>query len=176
MKSTVAILAALLLVGVIYGRPLLGQPHVAEAPAGPVVAPATNPPQVPVAGTPATVAPGSPSTPAVVTTTVPNPAAPSHAMEQAEWALAMAFLFQAVKKTRWITVVSPETSARAQAVIGAVLAAVTAAGIHFAVSGNILDGGVNISVTGVSIDALKDVGWQWVCQQAWYQKVVKESV
>ncbi len=61
-----------------------------------------------------------------------------------------------------------------QAFFGFLVAAATAAGIHFAVQGSLLsEAGLSFSVTGLTADAIKDVGFQWVCQQAWYLKVVK---
>jgi hypothetical protein len=54
------------------------------------------------------------------------------------------------------------------------VALATAAGIHIAVSGSVLDGsGLSFSITGLTVDAIKDVGFQWVAQQGWYDALVK---
>jgi hypothetical protein len=131
-------------------------------------------------GAPVTQVPGSPpapstvSTPAVVTTTIPSPASPTHVPEQVMWGLAMSYVLQFLKKQKWFPLITPETSSNIQALIGFIMATATAAGIHIAVTGSVLDGnGLSFSVTGLTIDAIKDVGFQWVAQQGWYDAIVK---
>jgi hypothetical protein len=135
----------------------------------------SQPPVVTVPGTTPAVSPSVPSQPAVAVTEVKSPAAPAHYTDQAIWALMVSLLLQYLKKTNWFTPFSNASSARIKSFIGFAAAFVTAAGIHFAVSGNILDGGASITISGVSVNALKDVLWQWASQQAWYRTVVKET-
>lgn len=164
-------LAALVLLGVvlIYGAPLLR----GQEPSKP---PETTSPIANVPGTLTTPAPGSPSQTAVVTTTVPSPASPQHVPEQVMWALAMSYALSYLTKKGWLSFLTPESSARVKAFCGFLVAAGTAAGIHFAVSGTLLDGqGVSFTITGLSVDAFKDIGFQWVSQQAWYSAVVKKG-
>jgi len=87
----------------------------------------------------------------------------------------VSMLIQWLKKSPWFGWITPATSARIQTQFGFIAAFLTAAGIHFAVSGSILDGGgASITVTGLSINAFKDIAWQWASQQGWYQLVVKD--
>lgn len=130
-------------------------------------------------GTPVTQVPGTlpvlvkDSTPAVVTTTVPSPASPAHYPEQLMWAAAMSYLIEWLKKQTWFPL-SKATPANLQATFAFVVALVTAAGIHIAVSGSLLsDGGLSFSVTGLTADAIKDIGFQWVSQQGWYDALIK---
>jgi len=132
-------------------------------------------PVVTVPGTPAAVSPDVPSQPAVSVKEVSSPAAPSHYGDQAIWALMVSFLIQWLKKSPWFGWITPQTSARIQTQFGFIAALVTAAGIHFAISGSLLDGGgASVTVSGLSINAVKDVAWQWAAQQAWYRQLVKE--
>ncbi len=139
-------------------------------------------PKTTPAGTPVTQVPGTlpvlvkESTPAVVTTTVPSPASPSHYPEQIMWAAAMAYLIEWLKKQTWFPM-SKATPANLQATFGFVVALLTAAGIHIAVTGNLLsDSGLSFSVTGLTADAIKDIGFQWVSQQGWYDALIKAKV
>ena len=169
---------AVLLVAVVYAAPLLRAQD-----RGPLDQGARQPPAA--AQTPVVQVPGSPapapqppvaSQPAVAVTEVKSPAAPAHYTDQALWALMMALLIQYLKKTPWFGWLTPESSARLKAQFGFLVALATAAGIHFAVSGSVLDGGgASITVSGLSLNALKDVAWQWASQQAWYQAVVKDA-
>lgn len=112
---------------------------------------------------------------AVAVKEVESPAAPSHFADQAIWALMVSFAIQWLKKSPWFGWITPQSSARLKAQFGFLAAFLTAAGIHFAVSGSILDGGgASITVTGLSVNAFKDVAWQWASQQGWYRLVVKE--
>jgi hypothetical protein len=132
-------------------------------------------PVVTVPGTPPAVSPDIPSQPAVAVKEVTSPAAPSHYGDQAIWALMVSLLIQWLKKTPWFGWITPQSSARLQTQFGFLAAFMTAAGIHFAVSGSVLDGGgASITVTGLSVNAFKDIAWQWASQQGWYQLVVKE--
>ena len=137
--------------------------------------PPGGPPVVTVPGSPAPVSPDIPSQPAVSVKEVTSPAAPSHYGDQAIWALMVSLLIQWLKKTPWFGWIRADTPARIQTQFGFVAAFLTAAGIHFAVSGSVLDGGgASITVTGLSVNAFKDIAWQWASQQAWYQLVVKD--
>jgi len=136
---------------------------------------ATGSPVVSVPGAAPTVNPDLPSQPAVSVREVSSPAAPSHYGDQAIWALMVSFLIQYLKKSPWFGWITPQTSARIQTQFGFVAALLTAAGIHFAVSGSFLDGGgASVTVSGLSINAVKDVAWQWASQQGWYRLIVKE--
>jgi hypothetical protein len=141
----------------------------------------TTPPttgQVPIQQLPGTApaAPASgPTQSAVPVKEVPSPAAPSHALDQALWALAVSYVLKKLMQWKWFTWLGMADSSQVKAAWGFAAAVLTAAGIHFVVTGSVLDGGLNITVTGVSLDAIKDIGWQWVSQQAWYDAVVKES-
>ena len=139
--------------------------------------PAAQPPVVQVPGTaPATPAPPIPSQPAVPVTEVKSPAAPAHYSDQAIWALIVSFLLQYLKRAGWFPWLTEASSARLKAQFGFVAALLTAAGVHFAVSGSVFDdGGASITITGFSLAAVKDVVWQWAAQQAWYKLAVKEQ-
>ncbi len=131
----------------------------------------------PIANVPGTLPiPATTTTPAVITTTVPSPASPTHVPEQVIWALAMSYVMEWLKKQAWFPLLSAETSANMQAAFGFLVATVTAAGIHIAVQGSVMDPtGLSFSITGLTFDAIKDVGFQWVAQQAWFDTVVKPS-
>ena len=150
-----------------------------------VYAPVARTQSVPAAqGSPVVTVPGStpvardpdvPSLPAVAVTEVKSPAAPAHYQDQAIWALMVSFLMQWLKRQTWFGWITEKTSARIKTQFGFIMALFTAAGIHFAVSGSILDGGgASITVSGISLNVVKDVIWQWASQQAWYRLVVKE--
>jgi hypothetical protein len=132
-------------------------------------------PVVTVPGTPAAVNADIPSQPAVAVKEVASPAAPTNYGDQAIWALMVSFVIQWLKKSSWFQWITPQSSARLQTQFGFLAAFLTTAGIHFAVSGNILEGGgASITVTGISLNAVKDVAWQWAAQQGWYRMLVKE--
>jgi hypothetical protein len=132
----------------------------------------TTPPIAQVPGSVPT--PAKESTPAVVTTTIPSPASPTHVPEQVIWALAMSYVMQFLKKQKWFPLLTEQSTANVQAGFGFLVALATAAGIHIAVSGSVLDGsGLSFSITGLTVDAIKDVGFQWVAQQGWYDALVK---
>jgi len=137
-----------------------------------------QPPGSPVVTVPGSVTPPSPDVPsqtALVVKEVDSPAEPPHYGAQAIWALVMAYVIQYLKKSPWFGWLTPQSSARLKTQFGFFMAAATAAGIHFAVSGSVFDGGgASITVTGLSVTAFKDVAWQWASQQAWYRLVVKE--
>lgn len=162
------ILACAILIAVMaYGAPLLK---------GQQASPQSTSPITTVPGSVSPVATGAPSQTAVAVTTVPSPASPSHVPEQIEWALAMSMLMRFVMKKGWISFLTPTASGRIKAVCGFLLATTTAAGIHFVVSGSLLDGnGASITITGLSMDAFKDIGFQWVSQQTWYEALVKKG-
>ena len=135
-------------------------------------------PQAPVVTVPGTtppVSPTIPSQPAISVTEVKSPAAPAHYTDQAIWALMVSLLLQYLIRSPWFAWITPASSSRLKTQFGFLAAFATAAGIHFAVSGSIFDGGgASITVTGLSFNAIKDVAWQWAAQQAWYQAIVKE--
>ena len=139
--------------------------------------PAAGPvPITEVPGAARTVPEGQPSQPAVPITTIPGPASPQHVPEQVMWALAASYALRYLTHKGWLSFLTPESSKRVKAFCGLLVATCTAAGIHFAVTGSILDGGgAAITISGVSWDALKDIGWQWVSQQAWYDGLVKSK-
>jgi hypothetical protein len=158
--------AAVLLTAYVYLVPQMLAQAPAAAPAG------TQVPTVQVSGTPAQAT--TESTKAVVTTTVPSPASPTHVPEQVMWALAMSYALEWLKKQTWFPLLNPNTTSNMQALAGFIVAACTAAGIHVAVTGSVLDGaGLSFSITGLTMDAIKDVGFQWISQQAWYDGLVK---
>jgi len=118
---------------------------------------------------------GAPSQPAIAVTTVPSPASPQNPTDQIIWALAMSYLLRYVTTKRWLSFLTPDATARVKAICGFVVAFCTAAGIHLAVNGSPLDGhGATITISGLSFDVLKDVGFQWVSQQAWFDALVKK--
>lgn len=144
---------------------------------------AQQPPQTQAPGSatvsvPATIPQPDPSQPtqnAVAVKEVESPAAPSHANDQAIWALMVSLVIQYLKKAPWFGLLSDQSSARVKSAVGFVAAMLTAAGIHLAVSGSVFDGGgASITVTGLSMNAFKDLAWQWAAQQGWYRAVVKE--
>jgi hypothetical protein len=160
--------AALALAMYAYGTPLMRAQD-----ATPQSAPTSS-------GSPVVQVPGSApaaakeSVPAVATTTIPSPASPTHVPEQVMWALAMSYVMEWLKKQKWFLLLTPTTDANMQAFFGFIVATATAAGIHIAVQGSVLDGsGLSFSITGLTLDAIKDVGFQWVSQQGWYDALVK---
>jgi len=140
-------------------------------------APQTQPSGSPVVSVPATIPSPNPSQPtqnAVAVKDVESPAIPSNAAAQAMWALAMSLLMQYLKKAPWFKLFSDQTSSRVKSFIGFAAALLTAAGIHLSVSGSIFDGGgASITVTGMSLNAFRDLAWQWAAQQGWYLAFVK---
>lgn len=163
------VLAAFAFAMFAYGRPLLGQTPL--QPAQPVTQPA--PPVTTVPGTMPTPDASKPSTSAVVTTTVPSPAAPQNPMDQVIWAGAMSYLLRYLMKKGWV--LGPKAEARIKTQVGFLVALGTAAGIHLAVNGAFFSTqGVAFTITGISADAIKDVGFQWLSQQAWYDVIVKK--
>lgn len=159
MKRTLVFLACLVV--------LSGQTVSAQDPAP------TGSPTVEVPGSPPDVDPDRPTTVAVQTQEVPSPAAPDHYSDQALWALLVAQLYEYLKRTKWFSWVTPQSTSRMKTQFGFLLAVITAAGINFAVSGNLYEG-ASITISGLSLNAFKDVAWQWGAQQAWYKLVVKE--
>jgi hypothetical protein len=163
-RYTLMILAVLIAGYAYVGRPALAQDQTPTTTS-------TGAPLVQVPGTPPPVV--TKSTSAIVTTSIPSPASPTHVPEQVMWALAMSYVMEWLKKQTWFPL-SAETPAKLQALAGFLLATATAAGIHIAVQGSVLDGaGLSFSVTGLTMDAIKDVGFQWVSQQGWYDALVK---
>lgn len=147
----------------------------AQTPDSPTTPTVTGVPTVTVPGTPAVVNPEKPSQPAVSVKEVESPAAPSHYTDQAIWALMVSWSLQFLKKKSWFPWLTNLSSERLKTQFGFVTALLTAAGIHFAVTGSMLDGGgAAITISGLSFDALKDLGWQWTAQQTWYKVIVKE--
>lgn len=113
--------------------------------------------------------PNVPATAAVPVQQVPSPAAPSHAEEQVLWALIVSYAIQYAKKSPLVPFLNEESTGRLKAIVGFVAAVATAAGIHFAVTGSVLDGGgAAVTITGISLDGVKDVVFQWAAQQGWF--------
>jgi hypothetical protein len=138
--------------------------------------PTPQPPIVTVPGTTPPVSPSVASQPAVSVTEVKSPAAPAHYGDQALWALMIGLLVQWLKRSPWFGWITPASSARLKTQFGFLAAFLTAAGIHFAVSGSVLDGGgASLTVSGLSLNAFKDVLWQWAAQEGWYRAVIKEG-
>ncbi len=130
-----------------------------------------------VPGTIQPPAPGAPTQPAIAVTSVPSPASPQNPTDQVMWALAMSYLLKYLTQKGWLSFLTPTSSARIKAFVGFVVAFGTAAGIHLAVNGSLFDAhGAQFTITGLSFDALKDVGFQWVAQQGWYDTIVKKAV
>jgi hypothetical protein len=140
-------------------------PLSAQTQPGPIV---STPGSAPVA------APSVPSQTAVAVTEVKSPAAPAHYADQALWALMVSFLIEYLKKTKWFGWITPQSTARLKAQFGFIAALLTAAGIHFAVSGNLFGDGATVTISGISANAVKDVLWQWAAQQGWYKLLVKD--
>lgn len=114
-----------------------------------------------------------PSQPAVPTKEVPSPAAPSNMPESVAWGLGAAYVVEYLKKSGWFTFLSDSSTQRAKVVFGFLAAFITAAGIQFAVSGSVLDaGGASVTITGITFTGIKDVLFQWIAQQGWYDLVV----
>ena len=135
---------------------------------------AQQPPVVEVPGsvpTPQTT--DRPSQEAVPTKEVPSPAAPSNMPESVGWALGATYIYEYLKKSGWFTPIAEKSSSRAKAVFGFVMAFLTAAGIQFAVSGSVFDaGGASVTFTGITLTGIKDVLFQWIAQQGWYDALV----
>ncbi len=139
-------------------------------------APTTSSAVTTVPGTIAPPAPGAPTQPAIAVTSVPSPASPQNPTDQVMWALAMSYLLKYLTQKGWLSFLTPTSSSRIKAFVGFVVAFGTAAGIHLAVNGSLFDAhGAEFTVTGLSFDALKDVGFQWVAQQGWYDTIVKKA-
>lgn len=159
MKHAYAILFVILAAAPTAAQPAVPQPT-------PII-------EVPAA-TPQSPAPSVPTVPAVVTTTVPSPASPQNVGDQVMWALAMSYLLRYLMQKRWLAFLTPDTSKRIKTLVGFIVATGTAAGINLAVNGSFFSpDGVSIGITGLSFDAFKAVGFQWVSQQTWYTVVVK---
>jgi hypothetical protein len=168
MKPISLCALVLAFVAFVYAGPLLRGQEAGQPAAG---TPVTN-----VPGTIQPAAPGAPTQPAVAVTTVPSPASPQNPTDQVMWALAMSYALRFLTKKGWLSFLTPASTARVKAVAGFLVAAATAAGIHFIVNGSPFDGaGASITITGLSLDAIKDVGFQWVSQQGWYDLVVKRT-
>ena len=166
MKHPLAI-AALALVLLAYGAPLLRGQTAAEPPATPVTS---------VPGSIQPPAPGAPTQPAVAVTSVPSPASPQNPSDQIMWALAMSYALRYITIKGWLKFLSVDSEPRVKAFCSFIVAAATAAGIHMAVNGSFFStGGVGLSITGLSMNAFKDIGFQWVSQQGWYDLVVKKA-
>ncbi len=130
-----------------------------------------------VPGTIQPPAPGAPTQPAVAVTTVPSPASPQNPTDQLMWAAAASYLLRYICKKRWLPFFTPESEARAKAQVAFVVALITAAGIHIVVNGSPFDGaGATLTVSGLTFDAVKDVGFQWLSQQGIYDIIVKRTV
>lgn len=163
--------AAIVAVVLLYSLPLLGQtaattPATAQSPSATVTS---------VPGQIVQPAPGTPTQSAIAVTTVPSPAAPQNPLAQVMWAGAMSYVLRYLTKKKWFPVLTPESESRFKAQVGFVVALGTAAGIHLAVNGSFFShDGMSLSVAGLSFDVVKDVGFQWLSQQAWYDIVVKK--
>lgn len=137
-------------------------------------APASSAPVVEVPGSiPTSTTNDRPSQSAVPVKEVPSPAEPSNPQAALGWALGSAYVIEYLKKKKWFTFITPESTNRAKAIFSFLAAAVTAAGIQFAVSGSFLDaGGASVTITGITFTGIKDVLFQWIAQQGWYDAFV----
>jgi hypothetical protein len=164
--------AALVLVALSYYAPLWAQPpDAATSPGVPVTTPAAA--SAPQTDKPA---PNVSVEKALPVQEVPSPASPTHLTAQAFWAVLAAYALQNAKRFKFIPWWNDHLDGRVQAAVGFATALATAAGIHFYVTGSFLDGGASITITGLSLDAFKDVAWQWVAQQIAYDKLVKDNI
>jgi hypothetical protein len=102
-----------------------------------------------------------------------SPALPTHAPDQVMWALIASYLMEYLKNANWFALLKQESSDKLKAQFGFLFAVLTAAGVHFAVTGSFLDGsGATVTVTGLSATVIKDVAFQWASQQGWYDLIV----
>ena len=140
--------------------------------------------QVPSTGTASTVtqvpgqiappAPGAPTQPAIAVTTVPSPASPQNPLDAVMWAGAASYVIRYLTKKSWFPLLSAGSSSQLKTQFGFVVALLTAAGIRLAVNGSFFSQeGVGFTMTGLSAHAVKDVGFQWLSQQTWYDLIVK---
>lgn len=122
-------------------------------------------------------APGAPSQQVVAVTTVPSPAAPTNPFDQFVWAGVASYVLRYLTKKEWFPVLTPASTSRFKAQLGFLVALMTAAGVHMAVNGSFFsEQGVGFTMTGLSAHAVKDVGFQWLSQQAWYDTIVKKVI
>lgn len=162
-----------MILGILITIMVTGWAYAKQADQGqPTSGPAASVPSVQVPGTPATTG-TVPTTAAVPVTEVPSPAEPDHAKEQMMWALVMVQLLNILKKTSWFPWLTETSEAHIQAAWGFIMAGATAVGIHIAVQGSILDGGATLTISNITFDAIKDVGWQWASQQGIYDLLKK---
>lgn len=139
-------------------------------------APATSQAVTTVPGTIQPPAEGAPGQKVVAVTTVPSPAAPQNPVDQIVWAAAASYLIQMIKKWQWFTGITEASASRTKAIFSFCVAVCTAAGIHLVVNGNPLDAaGATLTISGLSFDAFKDIGFQWLSQQVWYDGLVKKA-
>lgn len=156
---------------VVYAGPLFGSQTASVA-----QAPSTSQTVTTVPGTIQPPADGAPGQKAIAVTTVPSPAAPQNPLDQIVWAAAASYVIQFLKKWKLFGLISDESTSRAKAVFAFFVAVGTAAGIHFVINGSPFDSnGTTITITGLSFDAFKDVGFQWLSQQMWYDGLVKKA-
>lgn len=145
------------------GPPVVADPSGVPAPVA-VVPPAVAPAAIPAPR----------DVPAVLVQEMPaSPASPNHMPEQITWALAMSYIYRYVNNKGWL---GANTTKRVKVVIGGVVATLTAVGIHIGVDGSFFGtAGASVTITGLSWDALKDIGFQWVSQEAWYDTIVRKA-
>lgn len=162
------VLASIVGVVLIYNAPLL-RSQTAQS-QGPASAAVTS-----VPGQIAPPAPGAPTQPAIAVTTVPSPASPQNPLDQVMWAGAVSYILRYLTKKNWFPIINDGSLPRLKAQVAFVAALLTAVGIHFAVNGSFFSHeGMSFSVAGLSFDAVKDVGFQWLSQQAWYDVIVRK--
>ena len=101
---------------------------------------------------------------------------PDHAKDNIIWALGASYVLNWLKHKAWFTWLTPQTSARIQAAWGFGAAFLVASGVHFSATGTILDGGVaTYTLSGVSLNAMRDVLITWIAQQGWYDGLVSRG-
>jgi len=101
--------------------------------------------------------------------------APEHVGSQVSTGIMVSYILYVLKKAPWFKFLTDDMSAKVQATWGAVAATLTAAGVHLATTGSFLDGaGFSITVTGLSANVIRDIAFQWMSQQGWYDFVLRQ--
>lgn len=109
----------------------------------------------------------------VPVTAVPTPQ--NHIPETVGWGLVVSYLYQWAKNSKRIPLFDHEWTRATQARVGAIIAVLSAVGIHFSITGDFLDSagpGATLTITGLTFNSVKDVALAWASQQAWYDLVV----
>lgn len=141
---------------------------------GPLVSTPTNAINVVKVDTTGAPTPDGTAAKPVAVTQAPSPAGPQNPLDMVIWALGVSMALRQIIKSGKLPFLNSATEPQIKAAAGFVAALCTAAGIHLVVHGSFFTpDGVSATVTGLSFDAVKDVVFQWVSQQAWYEGLVK---